>query len=321
MTKAMIHPQAICETEHVGDNTRIWAFAHILPGAKIGKNCNICDGVFIENDVVVGDAVTVKSGVQLWDGLTLADQVFVGPNVSFTNDRFPRSQHYPVQFMRTVVEAGASIGANATILPGTRIGFGAMVGAGAVILRDVPPRAIAVGNPACIVGYAGAAEIDPTNDELLPRDFAAKFVTFQMIEERRGRLVASDSNTLPFPPRRFFVVDRVPSGEVRGVHAHVNTHQLFVAIGGALTGVVDDGQRAFAVRLNSPTVGLYIPPLVWGMQFGHSPDAALLVLASDDYDSEDYISDYCEFQKRTQELLRKRAENDGVVALPRSRIW
>ena len=298
MTKAIIHPQAICETEYVGDNTRIWAFAHVLSGAKIGKNCNICDGVFIENDVVVGDAVTVKSGVQLWDGLTLGDRVFVGPNVSFSNDRFPRSKHYPDQFLRTVVEAGASIGANATILPGTRIGFGAMVGAGAVILHNVPPRAIAVGNPARVVGYAGAAEIDPTNGELLPSGFAAKLITFQMYAERRGRLVVSEGKNLPFPPRRFFVVDRVPPGEVRGVHAHAKTHQLFVAIGGALTGVVDDGQRAFAIRLNSPAVGLYIPPLIWGMQLGHSAEAALLVLASEDYDPEDYISDYCEFRER-----------------------
>jgi len=299
VAKAVIHPEAICETEHVGDNTRIWAFAHVLPGAKIGKNCNICDGVFIENDVVVGDAVTVKSGVQLWDGLTLGDRVFVGPNVSFTNDRFPRSKHYPDRFLRTVVEAGASIGANATILPGTRIGFSAMVGAGAVILHNVPPRAIAVGNPARIVGYAGAAEIDPTNGQLLPSDFAAKLINFQKFEEHRGRLVVSEGKSLPFTPKRFFVVDRVPPGEVRGVHAHVKTYQLFVAIGGALTGVVDDGQRAFAIRLNSPTVGLYIPPLVWGMQLGHSPEATLLVLASEDHDPKDYISDYCEFLERT----------------------
>lgn len=300
MTKAIIHPQAICETEHVGDNTRIWAFAHVLPGAKIGKNCNICDGVFIENDVVVGDAVTIKSGVQLWDGLTLGDQVFVGPNVSFTNDRVPRSKHYPDQFLHTVVEAGASIGANATILPGTRIGFGAMVGAGAVILHNVPPRAIAVGNPARIVGYAGAAEINPTNGELLPSDFSAKLITFQTFNQHhRGRLVVSEGDNLPFQPKRFFVIDRVPPGEVRGVHAHVRTHQLFVAVGGALTGVVDDGQRAFAILLNSPTVGLYVPPLVWGMQFAHSPEAALLVLASECYDSEEYISDYWEFRERS----------------------
>ena len=149
----MIHPQAICESVNIGENTRIWAFAHILPGAIIGRDCNICDGVFVENDVRVGDRVTVKCGVQLWDGVTLEDDVFIGPNVTFTNDPFPRSRQPPAQFARTTVERGASIGANATILPGINIGRAAMVGAGAVVLRDVPNHAIVTGNPARIVGY------------------------------------------------------------------------------------------------------------------------------------------------------------------------
>ena len=298
MTKPFIHPKAICETEHVGANTRIWAFAHVLPGARIGENCTICDGVFIENDVVVGDAVTIKSGVQLWNGLTLEDRVFVGPNASFTNDRFSRSKRYPDQFLRTVVEAEASIGANATILPGKRIGFGAMVGAGAVVLHDVPPRAVAVGNPTCIVGYAGASEIDVTIGQQLPSDFLAKLIYFQRFEERRGRLAVSEGENLPFPPKRFFVVDRVPPVGVRGSHAHTKTHQFLIAVSGALTGIVDDGQRAFAIRLNRPDIGLYIPPLVWGLQLGHSAEAALLVLASEDYDPADYISDYRAFRAR-----------------------
>ena len=135
---AFVHSHAICESSSVGDRTRIWAFAHVLPGAVIGEDCNICDGVFIENDVVVGDRVTVKSGVQLWDGITLESDVFVGPNATFTNDRFPRSRAYPAEFPKTVVHKGASIGANATILPGIRIGRGAMIGAGSVVTRDVP---------------------------------------------------------------------------------------------------------------------------------------------------------------------------------------
>src|SRR4051812_27762971 len=106
-----IHPSAICESVQIGEKTRIWAFTHILPGAKVGKNCNICDHVFIENDVVVGNNVTIKSGVQLWDGITLEDNVFVGPNVTFTNDMFPRSKVYPESFARTIVKKNASIGA------------------------------------------------------------------------------------------------------------------------------------------------------------------------------------------------------------------
>ena len=134
----------------------IWAFAHVLPGARIGSDCNICDHVFVENDVVVGDRVTVKSGVQLWDGIRLADDVFVGPNVTFTNDPFPRSKVYPASFPETFVGPGASLGANATVLPGLTIGRDAMVGAGAVVTKDVPPHAIVVGNPARIVGYVDA---------------------------------------------------------------------------------------------------------------------------------------------------------------------
>ena len=116
------HPQALVESKAIGAGTRIWAFAHVLSGAVIGSDCNICDGVFIENEVVVGDRVTVKSGVQLWDGITLEDDVFVGPNATFTNDLRPRSKQYPSDFLKTVVRQGASIGANATVLPGITIG-------------------------------------------------------------------------------------------------------------------------------------------------------------------------------------------------------
>src|SRR5687768_11880475 len=125
-----VHPNALCESTSIGADTRVWAFAHILPGTRIGSECNICDNVFIENDVVVGDRVTVKCGVQLWDGVTLEDDVFVGPNATFTNDRIPRSKQYPESFAKTLVCKGASIGANATILPGVTIGRSAMIGAG-----------------------------------------------------------------------------------------------------------------------------------------------------------------------------------------------
>src|SRR5690348_183725 len=130
------HPHAIVETTKIGEGTRIWAFAHILPGASIGADCNVCDGVFIENDVVVGDRVTLKCGVQLWDGIVLEDGVFVGPNATFTNDPFPRSGSRPPSLSRTLVKRGASIGANATILPGITIGQNAMIGAGAVVTRN-----------------------------------------------------------------------------------------------------------------------------------------------------------------------------------------
>jgi len=146
------HEMALVETDNIGDNTRVWAFTHILPGAQLGCDCNICDHVFIENDVVIGDRVTIKCGVQIWDGLRIEDEVFIGPNATFTNDLFPRSKVYPEKFEQTVVARGASVGANATILAGVRIGEGAMVGAGAVVTRDVPDHSIVVGNPARVIG-------------------------------------------------------------------------------------------------------------------------------------------------------------------------
>ena len=153
MMSSFIHPRALVETDSVGSGTRIWAFAHLLPGAVVGSDCNICDHVFIENDVLVGDRVTIKNGVQLWDGLRVEDDVFVGPNVTFTNDLFPRSRA-DFELRQTRVEQGASIGANATILAGIRIGKRAMIGAGAVVTRDVAAGDIVVGNPARVIGKA-----------------------------------------------------------------------------------------------------------------------------------------------------------------------
>ena len=152
---SFIHPLADCQSPHIGANTRIWQFVVILPGARIGAGGNICSHVLIENDVIIGDRVTVKSGVQVWDGLRLEDDVFVGPNVTFTNDRYPRSKHYPDTFPVTTVQRGASIGGGAVILPGITIGERALVGAGAVVTTSVPAGAVVVGNPARIVRFVG----------------------------------------------------------------------------------------------------------------------------------------------------------------------
>lgn len=144
------HENALVESDNIGEGTRIWAFAHVLPKAVIGTDCNICDNVFIENDVIIGNRVTIKCGVQVWDGLVIEDDVMVGPNATFTNDLFPRSKQ-PFELKKTYVRKGASIGANATILAGVEIGEGAMVGAGSVVTKSVPPRAVVVGNPARIL--------------------------------------------------------------------------------------------------------------------------------------------------------------------------
>ena len=144
------HHLADVQTEDIGKNSKIWQFCVIFSGAKIGMNTNICANVLIESDVVIGNNVTIKSGVQLWDGLRIEDNVFIGPNATFTNDLFPRSKTY-YQKLNTIIKQGASIGANATILPGIVIGEGAMVGAGSVVLEDVPDSSIVAGNPARIV--------------------------------------------------------------------------------------------------------------------------------------------------------------------------
>ena len=143
-----VHPTADVQTTKIGEGTRIWQNAVILPGAVIGAGCNICAGCFIENDVVLGNNVTIKNGVSLYDGIRLEDDVFVGPNATFTNDPLPRSGRRPAAFSKTVVKRGASIGANATLLPGITVGEGALVAAGSVVTKDVPAGAVVMGNPA-----------------------------------------------------------------------------------------------------------------------------------------------------------------------------
>lgn len=145
-----IHPLADVQSKDIGEGTRIWQFCVVFAGAKIGANCNICAQVLIENDVIVGDNVTIKSGVQLWDGVRIEDNVFIGPNATFTNDLFPRSKE-PYQQLNTVIKAGATIGANATLLPGITIGENAMIGAGSVVTKDVAAGVVVIGNPSKVV--------------------------------------------------------------------------------------------------------------------------------------------------------------------------
>lgn len=149
----LIHPTAIVQSEQIGEGTQIWQYCVILKEAVIGSNCNVNFNVFIENDVIMGDNVTVKSGVQLWDGLRVGNNVFIGPNVSFTNDLFPRSKVNPTKFKKTIIDDFASIGANATILAGIKIGNYAMIGAGSVITKEVKPFSLWYGNPAKQKGY------------------------------------------------------------------------------------------------------------------------------------------------------------------------
>jgi UDP-2-acetamido-3-amino-2,3-dideoxy-glucuronate N-acetyltransferase len=298
-----IHPNALCESDSVGEGTRVWAFAHVLPGAVIGVDCNICDGVFVEGGASVGDRVTVKCGVQLWDGVTLEDDVFVGPNATFTNDRFPRSKVYPQSYDQTLVRAGASIGANATVLPGITIGMQSMVGAGSVVTRDVPEFAIVVGNPARIVGYTNTTppaehtQASPDRDDVTSGESGrAGLRRLTRAIDLRGSLVAGETGAeIPFEPKRFFAVYAVPSAETRGSHAHRTCEQFLVCVAGSVTAIVDDGVTRHEYVLDTPDIGLFMPAMTWGTQYRYTPDAVLMVLASHAYDSSDYIRDYNEF--------------------------
>lgn len=155
-----IHPNAIVETNEIGEDTRVWAFVHILEGAKIGSGCNICDHCYIEYDVTIGNNVTVKCGIYIWENTVIEDDVFLGPNVVFTNNPRPRSKQY-IEHLKTHIKQGASVGANSTILGGVTIGRYAMTGIGSVITRDVPDYALVYGNPARLKGW-----IDQTGDPL-----------------------------------------------------------------------------------------------------------------------------------------------------------
>lgn len=147
----MIHPLADVQSQNIGEGTNVWQFVVVLKGARIGRNCNICAQCFVESDVVVGDCVTVKCGVQLWDGMRVGNRVFIGPNVTFSNDKHPQSRRgesHEWACQPVLIEDDVSIGANATILPGVRLGKGCVIGAGAVVTRDVPAGITVVGNPA-----------------------------------------------------------------------------------------------------------------------------------------------------------------------------
>jgi UDP-2-acetamido-3-amino-2,3-dideoxy-glucuronate N-acetyltransferase len=304
-----VHSLADVQSNRVGDGTRIWQFVVILPGAQIGRDCNICSHCFIENDVVVGDRVTVKNGVQLWDGLRIGDDVFIGPNATFTNDKFPRSGQHQLRAASTEIETGASIGAGASILPGIKIGRRAMVGAGSVVTRSVPPNAIVVGNPARIVGYAetndagrkpGVPTTTPIEAKQEARVRSVRVVELPRVTDIRGSLTVGEfERSVPFVAKRYFMVFDVPSIETRGEHAHRECHQFLICVRGSVTVMVDDGQHREQIVLDRPDRGVHLPPMIWGTQYRYTPDAVLLVFASHFYEPNDYIRDYEEFLRLT----------------------
>lgn len=307
MDSVQIHPSADVKAAYIGEGTTIWQGVVILPGAKIGKNCNICAQCLIEGNVVIGDNVTIKSGVYIWDGARIADNVFIGPNVTFSNDIYPRSKVYPKNFLPITIEKGASIGAGAVLLPGIVIGRHAMVGAGSVVTHSMPPHAIAKGNPARIAGYMENIASDMKfaefgHSETLPEKTTRIGVgdvtshRLKLAEDMRGALsVGEFSEDIPFIPKRYFLVFDVPSSKTRGEHAHHKCQQFLICVNGKCSVVVDDGKHRSEILLDSPEKGIYIPQLIWGIQYKYSHDAVLLVFASERYNPDDYIRNYDEF--------------------------
>ena len=296
------HPTAIVETASVGPGTRIGPFAHILAGARIGRGCAISSHTFIGNDVVLGDRVTIQPGVYIAETTRLEDDVFIGPNATLSSPGFPASIDGSPGNL-TIVRKGASIGATATLLSGITIEEGVTVAPGAVVTLNVPRNAIVSGNPARIVGYGGVQgpETAPGPPAACPDPAETRVAgvvvrNLPLVSDLRGMLsFAEVGRHIPFAIKRYFLVFGVATEHIRGEHAHRTLHQFLVCIQGRCHVLADDGTGRQEFLLDSPHIGIYIPPMTWAVQYRFSPDAVLLVLASDYYDAGDYIREYPEF--------------------------
>lgn len=279
------------------------ATATVHPTVHVGPDCR------------VGPGSVLASGAFLQAGVELGREVLVGPNAAFIDRSFeatnPRGH---LVSGGIVVHDHAAIGANATVLSGVTVHQRAVVGAGAVVTRDVPPHAVVVGNPARIVGYATspnslateqviASNLD--DDELPLRIGRIVLQALPSVVDLRGALSHAEfPKELPFAPTRCFFVYDVPNREVRGEHAHLELEELLICVTGEVAVAVDDGRERGEIVLDRPDVALHLPPMVWSRQYRYSPDAVLVVLASDPYDAGDYVRDYEDFRAR----LASRAE-------------
>ncbi|NVO06140.1 MAG: WxcM-like domain-containing protein [Rhodoferax sp.] len=282
-----------------------------LPGVAGLKDApQVHSHAFVHQGATLAAGTCVQSGAFVCDGVALGQGVHIGPNVVFVETSQGRTQ--------TRVEAMARIGANSTIYPDVAIGEKAEVRPGSVVTRSVPPGAIVEGNPASIVGYVGTAALHFGSDTVRKLTVGGAgdktavagvaVFRFALIPDMRGALAVYDfEKHIPFAPKRSFIVFDVPSREVRGEHAHHRCHQFLVCIRGSCAVVADDGREKVEVDLDSPSIGVYLPPLTWGVQYKYSADAMLLVFASDHYDPADYIRNYSEFLTVVQGKQRVQA--------------
>tara|TARA_B100000212_G_scaffold288705_1_gene229815 strand:- start:30321 stop:31232 length:912 start_codon:yes stop_codon:yes gene_type:complete len=292
-----IHQSSEVLSKEIGEGTKIWQNVIILDKAKIGKFCNINCFVFIENDVCIGNNVTIKSGVQLWDGLEIGNNVFIGPNTTFTNDKYPISKRNRKKNLKTTIKDNVSIGANATILPGIIINKNSLIGAGSVVTKDIPENAIVAGNPAKIINYKNENIYKNKNqDKLCISSLEPRTINLPTFEDIRGSLsVVEIMNQCPFEIKRVFWTYDVPSKETRGEHSHKKCSQFLVCLKGSLSVDTFQGVLKKNFKLDSPKVGLFIPPQIWSLQYEYTSDAVLLVLASELYDEKDYIRSYQQY--------------------------
>jgi UDP-2-acetamido-3-amino-2,3-dideoxy-glucuronate N-acetyltransferase len=315
MSDITVHPSSVCETEDIGPGTRIGPFVHIHAGARLGSGCTVDDGVVIEPGAVIGDSVTLGAAAIVSGGARLEDNAVIGARVTFAREPGGTAHTQGEHQVQTVVRSRASVGEGATLLAGIEIGRGAVVEAGTVVTRSVPPHAVVSGNPGTIVRYvdaqsdAGDAAAAGSAPSITAMQVDGVYVhRFREFTDFRGSLTAGEMPApgLPFVPHRWFLVYGVPSRELRGEHAHRVCHQFLMCVAGSVTVAVDDGEHRGEVVLDKPTIGIYVPPMVWGSQFRYEPDTVLLVLASHQYDANDYIREY-------EVYIRERAVLAGAV--------
>lgn len=289
----------------VGKDTVISPYVLVADNAEIGKGCYIGPHSVIERNVKISDYVTVGAGVHFCPRVKVSDAVTIGSNVSFTGLATDKVN----EGRETIIEIGAVIGDGAIIHGGISVGQYAQVAPGALLTRSVPPNSIVEGNPARIVGYVNTSnttrsvvESKISGDDLYKSGVnGVCLYSFPLIKDMRGSLTVGEfERSIPFPVKRYFMVFDVPSVETRGEHAHYCCHQFLICVKGSISVVADDGRNREEFVLNRPELGLYLPPMTWGIQYKYSSDAVLLVFASEHYDAKDYIRSYDDFLEITR---------------------